>query len=205
MVCAMSWQIRGTYFESCNCDAVCPCRRQGGRAGGRSTYGVCDFALSWWIHAGSAGEIRLDDIALVMAGSFEDAGPRTPWRVALYIDERATLAQHAALADIFLGRAGGRTLRNFAAAIGEVTAVRSARIELDHTPGRERARAGGFVRFSAATPAPAGEAVTCGIPGHDQPGQELIAETLSVDDEPFRWSFSGRCAFASNFDYRSDA
>ena len=38
---AVSWRIRGTYFESCNCDAICPCRRIDGVPGGRSTHGVC--------------------------------------------------------------------------------------------------------------------------------------------------------------------
>src|SRR5690349_6261267 len=48
----MSWHIRGTYFESCNCDAICPCRRIDGQAGGRSTYGVCMGVLSWLIEDG---------------------------------------------------------------------------------------------------------------------------------------------------------
>jgi hypothetical protein len=30
------WQIAGRYFESCNCDAICPCRRINGVPGGRS-------------------------------------------------------------------------------------------------------------------------------------------------------------------------
>jgi hypothetical protein len=34
------WHVRGTYLEACNCDPICPCRRIGGRAGGRSTHGV---------------------------------------------------------------------------------------------------------------------------------------------------------------------
>ena len=151
------------------------------------------------------GDLALDGLAVVMAGSFTDEGTRSPWQVALYVDERATPAQAAALADIFLGRAGGQTLRNFAAAIGEVVAIRPARIELDHTPGRERARAGGFVRFATAHPVATAEPITCGIPGHDQSGQELVAETFAVDDGPFQWTFQGRCAFASAFDYRADA
>ena len=28
----MRWQLRGTYFESCNCDAICPCGRIDGTA-----------------------------------------------------------------------------------------------------------------------------------------------------------------------------
>ncbi len=200
------WRVAGSYFEACNCEAICPCRLQGGRGGGRSTYGVCDFALSWLIRDGHAAGLDLAGLAVVLAGSFTDAeAARSPWRVALYVDERATPAQHEALTEIFLGRAGGRTLRNYAAAIGEVEAVRSARIELDHTPGRERARAGMWVRFSAVTPVLSDAPVTCGIPGHDQPGQEVVAEALVVDDAPFRWQYRGRCGFASDFDYASDA
>ena len=67
-----------------------------------------------------------------MAGSYRDDEDGRPWRVCLYIDERATSEQHTALAEIFSGRAGGTTLRNYASVIGEVYAVRRAHIELDH-------------------------------------------------------------------------
>ena len=43
----MPWAVSGSYYEVCNCEAICPCRRHGARKGGRSTYGTCDFALSW--------------------------------------------------------------------------------------------------------------------------------------------------------------
>lgn len=43
----MSWSIRGSYFESCNGDAICPCRTIDGVAGGRSTHGTCLGVLSW--------------------------------------------------------------------------------------------------------------------------------------------------------------
>ena len=35
----LSYRVRGAYFESCNCEAICPCRKIGGVPGGRSTYG----------------------------------------------------------------------------------------------------------------------------------------------------------------------
>ena len=28
------WRISGSYLEACNCQAICPCRRIGGRPGG---------------------------------------------------------------------------------------------------------------------------------------------------------------------------
>jgi hypothetical protein len=44
----------------------------------------------------------------------------SPWRVSLYLDDRASSEQHAALAAIVPGRADGSTRRHFAAAIGTV-------------------------------------------------------------------------------------
>jgi hypothetical protein len=45
--------------------------------------------------------------------------------------------------------------------------------------------------------------VACGISGLDHPGQEMHARVLRVDDVPLRWRVEGRCAFATDFDYRS--
>ena len=37
----VGWRIAGSYFESCNCEAICPCRKIDGVPGGRSTYDEC--------------------------------------------------------------------------------------------------------------------------------------------------------------------
>ena len=175
-----------------------------GRPGGRSTYGVCEFALSWWITDGHAGEIDLTGLKAVMCGRYDDDEEGSPWRVALYVDERADAAQHDALSELFLGRLGGTPFRNFASAIGEVYAVRSAQIELDHAPGHQRMQAGTTLIVRASENVDADGPVSCGIPGHDHPGQELRASLMKVDEAPLRWEVSGRCGFASDFDYRSD-
>ena len=46
------WRIAGSYYETCNCEAVCPCRRLNGHPGGRSTLGICCGLLSWSIKEG---------------------------------------------------------------------------------------------------------------------------------------------------------
>ena len=197
------WTVAGSYFEACNCEAICPCRRVGERAGGRSTYRICQFVLSWQISWGRAGALPLDDLAVVMAGWYDDDEPGSPWRVSLYLDDRASQDQHDALAAIFGGQAGGTTLRNFAAAIGTVHAVRRARIELSHMPRRWSIRAGTYLTVYAGTPVQAPAPVACGVPGFDQPGQEVIASTFSVDDAPLSWDLHGRCGFATKFSYSS--
>jgi hypothetical protein len=199
-----AWAVAGSYFEACNCEAICPCRRVGDRAGGRSTYGICQFALSWQISRGRADAMPLDDLAVVMAGWYDDDEPRSPWRVSLYLDERASHEQHASLAAIFLGQAGGSPLRNFTAAIGTVHAVRRARIELSHVPRRWSIRAGTYLSVRAEAPVDSAAPVACGISGFDQPGQEVLADTFAVNDAPLGWDLHGRCGFASGFDYSSN-
>ncbi len=198
------WRVGGSYFEVCSCEAICPCRRHGGRQGGRADYATCDFALSWHVRNGHADSLDVSGLDVVLAGSYGDDEPGSPWRVILYVDERATAAQQAALADIFLGRAGGGTLRNFAKVIGEVYAIRPARIEVDHRPNQERMVIGGLLSASTARPFITEEPVTCGIPGHDRPGQEIIGAEFRLNDAPLRWEFEGRCGFATDFEYSSD-
>lgn len=199
------WAVTGAYFEACSCDAICPCRRVGEAPGGRPTYGVCDFALGWTIEHGHADGLDLAGLEVVMAGSFDDDEPGSTWRVILYVDDGATEAQHEALEAIYLGRAGGSTLENFARFIGEVHAVHRAAISIEHTPDRRSIAAGGWVTVRERGPVKTAEIVSCGIPGHEHPGTEVVAETLTVDDAPLRFEVSGRCGFASVFTYSSTA
>jgi hypothetical protein len=200
---APAWCVSGSYFESCNCDAVCPCRQVGGRPGGRSSYGICQFALSWRIDEGRFGDVPLDGREVVLAGWYDDDEPGSPWRVMLYVDEDADDSSFDALSDIFLGRAGGTARRNYAAAIGEVHAVRRARIALSHVTHDRSITVDELVRVRAVEDVRTDETVSCGIPGHDRPGQEMVAQVMAVTDPPLRWDVTGRCAFAGDFEYAS--
>jgi hypothetical protein len=199
-----AWRVAGTYFESCNCDAICPCRSTGGAGGGRSTHGLCDFALSWWIDKGDYGETQLDGLAAVMVGSYKDQPKWTPWHVSLLVDERASAEAQAALANIFLGKAGGTPLANFTKAIGDVRTIRPAANRLDHRRGHERIDVGPAVTVEAGAAASDAGEVSCGIPGHDRPGTEVHARLLAVDESGFQFRYSGVCGFTTKYDYRSD-
>lgn len=198
-----SWNVSGTYYEVCNCEAVCPCRRHGEKEGGRSTYGFCDFALSWHITEGQADGLDLGNLSVVLAGSYNDDEPESPWRVILYVDESGDVLQQQAVTAIFLGHAGGDTAKNFATAIGEVFAIRAAKIELEHSKNQERMEVKGFVSAATAQPDLTGQPVSCGIPGHDRPGQEIVADHFKVEDENLKWEVNGRCGFATDFAYKS--
>jgi hypothetical protein len=108
------WRIRGSYFEGCNCEAICPCRSVGGRPGGSSSFGECFGALSWHVHDGHADGLDLSDLRAVMSIRFLDrVQPSTPWEVVLYVDDNGDDRQRAAVADILLGRAGGTVAQQY--------------------------------------------------------------------------------------------
>src|SRR5215218_4476797 len=128
-----SWSLAGTYLESCNCDVICPCRRIGGRSGGRSTYGICEGALSWAIESGRAGDVDLAGLSAVLAVRYDDDEPGSPWDFVLYLDERGDERQRAAIAAILTGAWGGTALRQFPWAFKESRplGVRAVRIEVE--------------------------------------------------------------------------
>ena len=68
----MSWRVSGTYLESCNCDAICPCRQINGVPGGRSTHGICLGALNWQIVEGHADQTDLSGLAVALGSRYND-------------------------------------------------------------------------------------------------------------------------------------
>jgi hypothetical protein len=201
----MEWAIAGTYLEACNCEVICPCRRIGGRAGGRSTYGTCQGALSWAVLDGRAGDVDLSGLGAVLALSYDDDEPGSPWTYFLYVDERGSEQQREALARILTGELGGSALRHFPWAWKEshLLGWRAAPIEIEHTPRRGWFRAGANVTMRVGDPVADQEPVTCVIPGHERSGVELRADLLRVEQGPLSFEVTGRCAYRSTFAYSS--
>jgi hypothetical protein len=202
----VDWRVSGTYLESCNCDAICPCRDINGIPGGRSTHGICLGVLSWLVVDGHADETDLSGLAVTLATRYSDDEEGSPWSWILYLDDRGTAEQHRLLEEIWTGRATGDQISHFpwARKASHLLAVKAAQIEVEHTPRRGWIRVKDVVSVRISGPYPGDETVTCGIPGHDRSGEEVIAEELRVDDEDLRFEFSGVCGFEADFDYRSN-
>jgi hypothetical protein len=199
------WRIAGSYFESCNCDAICPCRTVGSVAGGRSTHGVCFGVLSWAVENGFAADVPLDGLAAALVYDYDDDERGSPWRFELHVDERGDERQRAALADILLGRAGGERVLRFpwVRKHADLLAVRTSRIEIEHDGDLHRVAIGDSVSARASRPFPTAERISCIVPGHETAGTELVADELEARDGRFEWKLALNCAFAAPFEYRS--
>jgi hypothetical protein len=121
----------------------------------------------------------------------------------MYVDAHASPAQSDAIAKIYSGGLGGDALAHFPWAWkdSEQLAVRQVEIEVSHEPRRQRLRIRDrvTVRIRDAWDGP--ESVTCVIPGHEQSGEELVADELRVDDGALRFEFHGTCGYSAPFAY----
>ena len=200
----MGWRIEGDYFESCNCEAICPCRMIGeAPGGGRSTHGVCYGVLSWLIRSGAADGVDLSGLAAALALRYDDDEPGSPWTFVLYVDDRGTEEQREATAGILTGRLGGDQILRlpWVRKPSELIEIRPAEIELRVVPNGNELRIGSAVEMVASRPVETDERIACGIPGYHIAGTEYYADRLALADEPFEWELAGNCAFVSTFAY----
>src|SRR5438093_6384947 len=199
----MGWRILGSYFESCNCEAICPCRTINGLPGDRSSYGECLGVLSWVIEEGHADHLSLDALKVAFATRYHDDEPGSPWSFVMYVDGRADAAQRDALEAIYTGRLEGDALQHFPWAwkAANRIAVRPVEIEVSHEPRRQWLRIRDHVTVEIRDAWAGPETVTCVIPGHTQSGEELVAQELRVDDGPLHFEFRGNCGYSAHFDY----
>jgi hypothetical protein len=199
------WRIAGSYFESCNCDAICPCRTVAGVPGGRSTHGICFGVLSWAVEDGFAGDVPLSGLAAALVYDYDDDEPGSPWRFELHVDDRGDEEQRAALAGILLGDAGGeRVLRlPWVRKRSDLLTVRASRIEIGHAGDEHSVAVGATVSARASRRFPTDDRVSCIVPGHETAGTELVADVLEAHDGRFEWKLALNCAFTAPFEYRS--
>jgi len=198
MVEAATYRVSGSYYEACNCDAICPCRRQGDVPGGRSTYGDCDFLLSWHIKDGHLDSLDLSGLNVSIAGTYNDDVGDDIWSVFIYIDETASNRQFEALSRIFSGQTGGNL--SVTAYFSTILGIKPAEIRLDHSAGAETIHIGTSASAKVVRDVAFDGKVSCGIPGHDHPGQESVSD-VTVQDAPLSFSYSERCGFATDFAY----
>jgi len=96
------WKIKADYVETCNCDYGCPCNFNG-----FPTHGFCRALVLYHIQAGNYGNVKLDGVDVVYAGSWPKAIHEGNGTCQLFITKNADEKQRSAVVDIFSGKAKG--------------------------------------------------------------------------------------------------
>lgn len=167
---AIEWRLTGSYFETCNCEAACPCNFLG-----PPTDGDCTVLVGWHIDQGEFEGTGLGDLNVALVAHAPGHMLKTKWKVALYLDDRATEDQRDVLTRIFTGTAGG-LMEHLAGFIGEVAGVRSVPIEY-RAEGRTRSIRIGDVAaadIEAIEGAGSGEVMIHNPPLNLSPGEPLV-------------------------------
>ena len=99
------WAIKGDYFETCNCDYLCPCIYT--RMEAMPTHGDCKVSMVFTIKKGHFGPLTLDGLTFAVLGHAPGPMADGNWRVGLIIDEKASAEQAKAIETICSGQAGG--------------------------------------------------------------------------------------------------
>ena len=195
----MSFFVEGDYFEVCDCDVSCNCIWLGA-----ATRDNCDVLLAWHVTSGNKDGVDLSGLNAVMAVHSPKQMTDGGWKVALYLDDRASAEQSEALGAVFSGGAGGH-LAGLAPLIGEVAGVVPAAITFEKTGGSLHAEVAGALSMSGGQ-----------LVGMDGQGPGVITNApLSAVAQPMRqaraedvsyhghWSadFSGTNSFVTDFRY----
>ncbi len=96
------WNLKADYVETCNCDYGCPCNFSG-----FPTYGFCRALVLYHIRTGSYGNVKLDGLDAVFAGSWPKAIHEGNGTVQFYVTKKADEGQRKAIVSIFKGEAKG--------------------------------------------------------------------------------------------------
>lgn len=123
------WWWRADYVETCNCAHGCPCNFTM-----IPTHGGCHGVDAYHIREGACDGVRLDGLNVALAFAWPGPIHHGHGRAVVYVDERASPEQHAALERIMTGEAGtGGPFEIFRGTFDERPAVMAgpARIAID--------------------------------------------------------------------------
>lgn len=196
------WKLSGTYFEACSCEVVCPCIFESA-----PSHGDCEVLYAWHIEHGNDQATSLDGLNVALAAYASGHMQKVKWLAALYIDDRATPEQFAALNRIYTGQAGGFP----AALVGffeKFIGVKSAPIHYQLDGKKRAVDIPGILRASihAIVGQQGDDAVISGHPLGLAPGIPLVvarADEVTLSDYDWKWNFAGRTGGYSPFQYQS--
>ena len=121
------WAIKGELFMNCSCAVFCPCVVSLGKH--PPTEGYCQ---AWMAIVIDEGHFEGEDISGVNVGLLVDIPGRMAegnWKVAAYIDEKATQKGYNGLLQILSGAAGGTT-GLFTYLVSEIIGAEREKVEI---------------------------------------------------------------------------
>jgi hypothetical protein len=195
------YDLQGTLLEACSCGVLCPCW-----IGEDPDQGTCDAFIAYHFDAGTVRGVDVSGLNLVNVVHIP-GNVLTPasWKVAIFVDDRATDEQLQALVDAYSGKLGG-PLADLAGLVGEVLDVRRAPISHEIRGGAGSLSVGGFVDAEMAPFAGSDgtfttlrDSVFSTVPGSPAYVAKASKNTVNLPEFGMVWAFEGRNAIQSDY------
>lgn len=193
----MSWNLRGTYFETCSCEFFCPCNFN--LANG-ADYDRCRVTFVFNITDGEIGGTDVAGLAVVIIADTPKVMTEGNWRLGTVIDAKASDEQAAKLQDVFSGELGG-PMAALGPLVGENLGVQRAPIEVREDGLDHSVRIGDATGFDVEDVVPFG--IETGEPAkitgifHPAGSEFVVAKAKSADISLFGIEYQGKSAITT--------
>ena len=122
----MSWNLRGSYVETCSCELMCPCNLSFDHG---ATYDFCRVCLVFSIREGGIEGTDIGNRKVALLADTPKVMTEGNWRLGVFIDDGATDEQFDKLVQVFSGQLGG-PMAALTPLVGEMLGVERAAIEV---------------------------------------------------------------------------
>lgn len=148
----MSWNLRGSYVETCSCELMCPCNLSLDHG---ATYDFCRVTLVFNIREGTVDGTDISGSKVALVADTPKVMTEGNWRVGVFVDDGASDAQFDKLVQVFGGQLGG-PMAGLAPLIGEMAGVERAKITIEDDGLRHSVKIGDAIDFEIADIVPFG-------------------------------------------------
>jgi hypothetical protein len=122
----MSWNVTGSYVETCSCELMCPCNLSMDHG---ATYDFCRVTLVFNLREGQVEGTEVGGRKVVLIADTPKVMTEGNWRLGVYVDDGASDEQFDKLVKVFGGQLGG-PMGALAPMVGELVGVERAAIEV---------------------------------------------------------------------------
>jgi hypothetical protein len=192
----VSWKLEGSYFETCSCEAVCPCTASFSYG---ATYDRCKVTLVFKVKEGEVEGTDVSGLAVAAVADTPKVMSEGQWRLGVFIDAAASDEQAEKLGGVFSGALGG-PMEALGPLIGENLGVQRAPIEVLEDGGRHAVRIGDVVDFAIEDIVPfgssSGEPVRLVGVFHPAGSELTVAHAVQSKIDAFGIQYEGNAAFS---------
>ncbi|HZS00159.1 MAG TPA: DUF1326 domain-containing protein [Chloroflexota bacterium] len=196
----MGYKLEGKLLEACSCGGLCPCW-----VGDDPDTGSCYSMNVYHYDRGAINGIDVSGLTLAFVCIIPGNVLKGNWKVAAYVDAKATPEQKEAILAAHTGKLGG-PLADLAQLVSDVVGVYDVPIAFDMKEGKGTIRVGDAAAAemqpytdAQGRPTKLVDTVFSTIPGSPAYVGKASSFKVNVPQHQMQWEYNGRNAILGDF------